>query len=189
MKHDNVYTSKDLEKQTKPFTFHRRDGIMIPVDNQGFYMDRKLAEEVVKGLIDYLDNADFEVIDRRNKETLREYLDEMNEEVENENKEVKRRKRVKGYVYLLKADNGLTKIGMTKELGQRMTHFTTKLPYGIEMIATIKTNDYRELESVLHDKFSKVRKNGEWFDLSDSDIEYVKSKYKVDIVDKDKFYL
>jgi len=82
-----------------------------------------------------------------------------------------------GYVYLLRADNGLIKIGKTKSLKNRLDHFTVKLPYELHLIGVVKSERYGEIERELHDRFHNKRKRGEWFDLSEKDIEAIKEKY------------
>lgn len=70
------------------------------------------------------------------------------------------------YVYFLKADNGLIKIGKTKDINNRITQLNPKLPYDLKLLHTIKTNYPYKLEGFLHKIFSDKRKKGEWFDLS-----------------------
>ena len=48
------------------------------------------------------------------------------------------------------------------------------LPFEIELVHTIKTDDMVEIERFLHEKFADQRTNGEWFCLSDDDIEWLK---------------
>lgn len=82
------------------------------------------------------------------------------------------------YVYFLTADNGFTKIGRTKNLDERIHHFTTKLPYELEETLILKTPNSFRLESTLHKRFESKRKRGEWFLLTDDDIELVKKEYR-----------
>jgi hypothetical protein len=79
-----------------------------------------------------------------------------------------------GYVYLIKG-NGVYKIGRSKKLDQRLTYFELKLPFPIEMVHTIYSNDYAGLERKLHDLYNSKRINGEWFELALEDVEYIKS--------------
>lgn len=82
------------------------------------------------------------------------------------------------YVYFLTADNGFTKIGRTKNLDERIHHFTTKLPYKLEETLILKTPNSSGLESTLHKRFESKRKRGEWFLLTDDDIELIKKEYR-----------
>lgn len=79
-----------------------------------------------------------------------------------------------GYIYLLKSDHGY-KIGKTKRLPERMKHFDIKLPYPVELIHTIATENMVQAETALHKRFVITRINGEWFDLQPDDIAYITS--------------
>jgi len=82
------------------------------------------------------------------------------------------------YVYFLTADNGFTKIGRTKKLDERIHHFTTKLPYKLEERLFLKTSNSSKLESSIHKRFESKRKRGEWFLLTDDDIELLKKEFR-----------
>lgn len=86
------------------------------------------------------------------------------------------------YVYFLTADNGLTKIGRTRNLGQRIHHFTTKLPYELKETLIIKTTDSSALETHLHKMFSDKRVRGEWFQLTSEDFDNVRKYYLKDVI-------
>lgn len=78
-----------------------------------------------------------------------------------------------GYVYLLKADNGLYKIGRSKSLDARIKQLGLILPYELELALVIETIDTTKLEQELHDHFADKRKRGEWFELDESDLCYL----------------
>ena len=79
-----------------------------------------------------------------------------------------------GYVYVLQADNGLCKIGKAKVLDKRVEQLEVQLPYDLELLVSIETDDRDSLEKELHEKFADKRKKGEWFDLTKEDIAYIK---------------
>ena len=83
-----------------------------------------------------------------------------------------RRQHKAGFVYLLKGDD-CYKIGRTKELDKRIDQLSTKLPFEVELIHTIKTDDMTGLEAQLHERFADGRINGEWFDLSEQDVKLI----------------
>lgn len=83
-----------------------------------------------------------------------------------------------GEVYLVKAENGPYKIGMAQSAKNRLKDFVG-LPFAISLEHVIATDDPRKLESYLHERFKSRRVRGEWFDLSGSDVEEIKSTYKV----------
>lgn len=83
---------------------------------------------------------------------------------------------LRGYVYLLKMVNGdYYKIGRTKNYQNRLETFGVKLPFSVEYEYIIQTKDMYALESELHQRFAAKRVNGEWFALSQVDIDYIKS--------------
>lgn len=81
---------------------------------------------------------------------------------------------VGGFVYLLKSSNGYYKIGYTNNIKKRLHDIGIKVPFKIELIHKIKCSDARRLESELHSQFSSKRVNGEWFNLSQEDVNYIK---------------
>ena len=86
------------------------------------------------------------------------------------------------YVYLISAqpfapDNSqkFYKIGFTKNIDDRLKLFAVKLPFRVTLIHSVKTMTAGKLEIELHKKFQNKIVNGEWFALSESDLEYIKS--------------
>lgn len=80
-----------------------------------------------------------------------------------------------GYVYLVQSPTGAYKIGRTMNPQNRLKTFHVKLPFEVDFVALIPTEDSWKLESELHGKFYKKRIRGEWFNLSPEDVEYIKS--------------
>ena len=83
-----------------------------------------------------------------------------------------------GIVYLVQySDEPIYKIGETKRLNKRLWEIRTELPYPINPIHTIRTNDSKWLEKHWHDRFATKRRWGsgikrpsEWFNLSEADV-------------------
>lgn len=84
----------------------------------------------------------------------------------------------KGYVYLLESPStpGLYKIGRTVDPKDRIKTFAVKLPFEVQYVCVIKTDDMYSLEKLLHRMFDNNRVNGEWFFLLQDDIDYIKHK-------------
>lgn len=80
---------------------------------------------------------------------------------------------VSGYVYLIKSDS-YYKIGVSQDVRQRIKQLGTLPPFDIKLICTIRTDSAYNLESQLHEQFEEKRVNGEWFELEDNDVEYIK---------------
>jgi len=72
-------------------------------------------------------------------------------------------------VYLLKA-GPYYKIGKAKDLDQRIKQIKLQLPYPVETLHSIKTDDSMGIESYWHKRFACKRANGEWFLLTDDDV-------------------
>jgi hypothetical protein len=78
-------------------------------------------------------------------------------------------------VYLLKA-GPYYKIGKAKDLGQRVNQIRLQLPYPVEILHSIETDDSSGIENYWHKRFSDKRANGEWFLLTDDDVSAFKSR-------------
>lgn len=78
----------------------------------------------------------------------------------------------KGYVYLVRLDKHY-KIGISKNPKDRLKEFTL-LPYPLEDICIERVANYEQCEEELHLHFDNKRVRGEWFELDEEDIEYIK---------------
>ena len=80
-----------------------------------------------------------------------------------------------GYVYLLKHGKRREyKIGKTFNPVRREGEIILQLPEKVHPIHHIKTDDPSGVEAYWHDRFSAKRKEGEWFELSASDVKAFK---------------
>ena len=79
-----------------------------------------------------------------------------------------------GYVYLIQSPTTAYKIGRTQDPDDRIKTFSVKLPFEVNYIRLIYTDDMYALEKALHDYFADKRINGEWFELEDADVTYLK---------------
>ena len=83
------------------------------------------------------------------------------------------KKQKKGCVYFFK-HTGLKpiKIGYTNNESpiNRFNQFKTYAPFGAEIIGFIKTTEAKKIETKLHNKYSGLRMDGEWFEMSESQI-------------------
>lgn len=75
----------------------------------------------------------------------------------------------KEVVYLLKA-GPYYKIGKAKDLDQRVRQVKLQLPYPVETLHSIETDDSIGIENYWHKRFACKRANGEWFLLTDDDV-------------------
>ncbi|WP_330502425.1 GIY-YIG nuclease family protein [Peribacillus frigoritolerans] len=87
------------------------------------------------------------------------------------------RQRVSGYVYFLQEDwRQLVKIGMSsnKNFEARLASFKI-MPSNTETIHLVSAVDFAGLEKLFHKHFKDKRVKGEWFKLTEEDINWVKA--------------
>ena len=71
----------------------------------------------------------------------------------------------------------------------RFDSFKTYAPYGAEILGFIMIENAKDLELILHERFSASRLKGEWFEISKEDVEKVVLFYSniEDIKEKNEF--
>ena len=74
-----------------------------------------------------------------------------------------------GFVYLIKSSR-FYKIGKAKDADFRVGTIRLQLPEKAKRIHTIRTDDPSGIEAYWHKRFETKRKNGEWFDLTATDV-------------------
>jgi len=73
----------------------------------------------------------------------------------------------KKYTYLIKDnENGLYKIGVAKNPQKRLKELQTGNPFELFIVDTYLTEYSNKIEKTLHRKYSYLKKEGEWFNLS-----------------------
>jgi hypothetical protein len=77
-----------------------------------------------------------------------------------------------GLVYLIKCEK-MYKIGKTTNLPKRFTSLQTASPYPLKLIHTIQCAELRNSERRFHQMFAAKRVRGEWFELSEEDVNYI----------------
>lgn len=77
-----------------------------------------------------------------------------------------------GFVYLLRAINEQYKIGRAKDVAARVRNIAGFVPFEVETVHAIATDDMIRLERHLHFVYESAGKriNGEWFHLSQQDV-------------------
>lgn len=79
-------------------------------------------------------------------------------------------------LYLIR--RGLTdvyKIGISVDPKHRMKSIQSSNSEKLSLVHTVKANSARELELSLHKEFDDNRLNGEWFELNESQVDFIKS--------------
>lgn len=75
-----------------------------------------------------------------------------------------------GFVYLLQSPTGTYKIGHTSDPKDRRKTFDVKLPFEVEYLHLIPSNNMRALETELHERYAHCRVGGEFFALTPTDV-------------------
>lgn len=159
------------------FSVHR-----IPNSDYWIMRDQSgeiLSHEHFQALIGKLSNF-YQVYTPAQLETLKSKIVQRKEEKRNlctenqkEGTETFQRLAKKGHVYLLQAQNGLYKIGKSKNVNKRALHLQTKSPVDIAIRGHVEVKDYHDVEKKLHAKFADKRRIGEWFALTEDDVVFI----------------
>jgi hypothetical protein len=80
-----------------------------------------------------------------------------------------------GSVYLIRSGR-FYKIGRSNASGRREYELAILLPEKAKMIHAIRTDDPTGIEVYWHNRFAAKRKNGEWFELTTSDVAVFKRR-------------
>ena len=76
-----------------------------------------------------------------------------------------------GNIYILES-SGYYKIGITKNIKSRLNSLQTANPNKIKLVHSKFISNYDEHECFLHQVFNNSKKNGEWFDLDEAQLQY-----------------
>lgn len=86
-----------------------------------------------------------------------------------------------GKVYLMKTDDSRYKIGVSIKPKRRLKEVQTGNPNVVEIAAEYETEIPYKIETVLHNRFSAQKENGEWYNLSlNEEIEFVSMCEKIE---------
>ena len=137
--------------------------LLAPKGQNGLIVNREKWNAYVK-----LGNFLFDIVPAEDIDLYN--VREDNESMKNRSYEKKK----SGFVYVIQS-NKYYKIGQTKKLNARLGDLSRTCPDGIELITSVFSEDVKSLEASFHHKFSSKRIHGEWFELDNNDIAYIKS--------------
>lgn len=152
--------------------FHRDDdsGGLRPSDSMGFIPSMETWREIVEATERFYDYHRKGIADKANWFHLAKKCMPRKKEPKTV---VKKRVTKTGHIYLL-SGGGYYKIGKSKNVVTRTSQIMEKLPFKAEVVCTIQSDDMNATESDLHKRFADKRANGEWFELDNDDVEYIK---------------
>jgi len=120
------------------------------------------------------------LIDRELGKKASKNMNKWKKKVHDDTLQIGRKKHRKScFVYLIIASNGLVKIGRTVNVIQRLNCLQSMSPIPLKLIGYIEDGTASKIERELHLYFSDKRVRGEWFDLSNANIEFIKTQYRV----------
>lgn len=78
-------------------------------------------------------------------------------------------------LYVITADEfaGVYKIGIAFDVDKRLSQMQTGCPYRLYAVSVHYVNNPLDAELMLHSYFFKKKVRGEWFRLSDTDLEFI----------------
>jgi len=158
-------------------------------DNRGYIMDKEDMQKLVYKLnktISIYDETEIEKLNKEEDLNKKEELKALQRFQKGSNSYFKNpiRNNTKGYIYFITYGEKYYKIGLTIDLDQRLSKFNVVMPFELELVHSIKSNDIYLTESLFHEYFANKRGKGEWFELDEKDINYIlKGKYPKNIRD------
>lgn len=162
----------DLLKERKAFKFNEENGAYYVSDGNNFILDKQSTEELINKLTLALNVIDWDYVDNHNIKNEIE-LKKYNETVLNA-EYPKETKKHKGFIYFIKNESNMVKIGRANDLKGRIGEYT-KLPFEPILLNAIESNDTIKDEAYYHEMFHMNRKRGEWFELTDEQIQVIKN--------------
>lgn len=82
-------------------------------------------------------------------------------------------------LYILEAENGLLKIGITNNLDRRMMHLQVNSPLNVGVVESFEVEDARHIESEIHKILSEENSHGEWFELENRPLDSLLDSVKM----------
>jgi len=149
------------------------DNVIGLCDINGMLITIETAKVLLEGLQGYVEKIENSYIEEFNDKIKLKQLKELEKNKIDYCYAEKVPTIVKGYVYFVLDDNGNCKIGTTKDLKKRLGEYTMQAYVPI-LHHTIKTNDCYALEEMFHKRYNEKRVRGEWFKLTDKDLEDIK---------------
>lgn len=160
----SVYGNENVE-----YGYHGSTGMEIEVREM-----LKLSDEAWVSIKHWVEDKHREILDNEAKRRSQAFEALTGSMLSTKKPKEFTRTKTQGYVYLLGADNGLFKIGKSKNVNARLADLNKQSPVSIEILHSFASEDYTTAEKELHKRYKNKRKVGEWFLLSDQDVENIR---------------
>lgn len=79
-----------------------------------------------------------------------------------------------GHVYMIQSPHGLVKIGITTKVKDRLSALQVETGLRLILLASVQVQNAGKYERVLHTQFKAQHSHGEWFALTQEQIEQAK---------------
>jgi hypothetical protein len=157
-----------LNQRAYFFRYEEQTGGVIAHDQGGYLMTKSEFMELEEGMQIFFKN--------HTDDEIKEYNIWVDRPQPKEQREEKPDKPIKsGWVYLVHGQGKEYKIGKTtRQPSERLAEFIPKLPFDSHLVCTIEAVNPNELEEYLHIYFDNKRIRGEWFELTDEDVNWIK---------------
>jgi hypothetical protein len=160
---------------------HKGDGSVTIADEGSLPIDMKTARKLLEACEIYLRRSDCDVENELIETMCRLWPSEARElgylPHKNPGETKKQRKIIKGHIYLIFDESlCLHKIGITTKLSERVKAIKNQSGSKKTLVKSVFVEDIYLNESRIHSNFSRKRVQGEWFNLTDSEAEAVKSQ-------------
>ena len=137
--------------------------IVMMLDGCGCSITKAEWDELKEGMENTFERLDVSLHNERARKALH---DELNKPPSPKEKKVDN-----GFVYFLKSETGHYKIGKTSNVKSRIKTLQVCSPYKLDLYCYFKTSEMSEVEEKMHEIFHEKRANGEWFSITEEEID------------------
>ena len=159
-----------------PIYLQSTGGLIQPVTSDGYFIPHNHILSIIAGLEAYLKATPEETAEAHNRPRMvarwAETESSLSRAAEAAPAPLEARA---GYLYLLRSDHGVYKIGRSKTPKRRVETLGVQLPFAVTPEHFIKCGDVLKAEALLHQKYAEKRQRGEWFSLNLGDVAFIKA--------------
>lgn len=142
------------------------DGYYL-TDGNGLMLYSDELLDIGKNLIKFAKLHNNQEIERYNNKRKKEFYNQIISWVKTP------KEKPKGYIYIMEC-GGKYKIGLSKDVERRKKELD-KRPFAVNIVyKSPLIEDIYEIEKELHYRFENKKINGEWFNIDNNDIEFIK---------------